>query len=122
MKLTKAEVLKYIKTKYPEDRIITVSSDETQISRGNLKYNQFNYIILIKSNLLYLWPAYHSYGKISVYNHRLITFDVNFSVFEKIDEVHNDYDNARKEMYEYKKQELKKGIDLQKLPCKDSTL
>ena len=48
MKLTKAEVLKYIKTKYPEDRIITVSSDETQISRGNLKYNQFNYIILIK--------------------------------------------------------------------------
>lgn len=27
-------------------------------------------------------------------------------------EVHNDYDNARKEMYEYKKQELKKGIDL----------
>ena len=28
MKLTKAEVLKYIKTKYPEDRIITVSSDE----------------------------------------------------------------------------------------------
>lgn len=118
MKLTKAEVLKYIKTKYPEDRIITVSSDETQISRGNLKYNQFNYIILIKSNLLYLWPAYHSYGKISVCNNRLITFDANFSVFgkhsvfEKIDEVHNDYDNARKEMYEYKKQELKKGIDL----------
>jgi hypothetical protein len=34
------------------------------------------------------------------------------SVFEKIDKVHNDYDNARKEMYEYKKQELKKGIDL----------
>ena len=112
MKLTKAEVLKYIKTKYPEDRIITVSSDETQISRGNLKYNQFNYIILIESNLVYLWPAYHSYGKISVCNNMLITFDANFSVFEKIDEVHNDYDNARKEMYEYKKQELKKGIDL----------
>lgn len=107
MKLTKAEVLKYIKTKYPEDRIITVSSDETQISRGNLKY-----IILIESNLLYLWPAYHSYGKIYVRNNMLITFDANFSVFEKIDEVHNDYDNARKEMYEYKKQELKKGIDL----------
>lgn len=28
MKLTKAEVLKYIKTKYPEDRIINASSDE----------------------------------------------------------------------------------------------
>ena len=69
-------------------------------------------LILIKSNLLYLWPAYHSYGKISVSKLRLITFDANFSVFEKIDEVHNDYDNARKEMYEYKKQELKKGIDL----------
>ena len=77
-----------------------------------LRHSNYEYIILIKSNLLYLWPAYHSYGKISVCNHRLITFDANFSVFEKIDEVHNDYDNARKEMYEYKKQELKKGIDL----------
>ena len=122
--MTKDEIINYIKSKYPEDKIYkskvyisehTVFSEHINVTRGPAKERLFGYIIQINSEekvVNILWTFFNSYDdQNSIDIHHKDEFYFNDkNLKEQIDKCHESYDNARKELNNYMKELLKNKV------------
>ena len=112
--MTKDEIINYIKSKYPEDKI-HIYSGHINVTRGPVKERRFDHIILINSEekALYIWWTYFNKNnhQNSIDIHHKDEFYFNDkNLKEQIDKCHESYDNARKELNNYMKELLKNKV------------
>ena len=116
--MTKDEIINYIKSKYPEDKIYKSKvhiSEHINVTRGPAKERLFGYIIQINSEekvVNILWTFFNSYDdQNSIDIHHKDEFYFNDkNLKEQIDKCHESYDNARKELNNYMKELLKNKV------------
>ena len=115
--MTKDEIINYIKSKYPEDKIHIhiYSGHMLNVIRGSAKERWFDHIIQINSEekVVNIWWTYFNKN-----NHQYIDIhhsdNFNFNdenLKEQIDKCHESYDNARKELNNYMKELLKAKVN-----------
>ena len=115
--MTKDEIINYIKSKYPEDKIHTpiYSGHKLNVTRGPAKERGFDHIIQINSEKKVVdiwWTYFNKNTPQSIYinysdNHHFN--DKNLK--EQIDKCHESYDNARKGLHKYMKELLKAKVN-----------
>ena len=112
--MTKDEIINYIKSKYPEDKIYIYSGHKLNVTRGPAKERWFAYIIQInsKKKVVDIWWAYFS----SCHKRICINYSDNYhfndkNLKEQIDKCHESYDNARKELHKHMKELLKNKVN-----------
>ena len=113
--MTKDEIINYIKSKYPEDKIYIYSGHMLNVTRGPAKERLFDHIIQINSEEkeVNIWWTYfnknnHQYDTI----HHSDNFNFNDkNLKEQIDKCHESYDNARKELHKHMKELLKNKVN-----------
>ena len=113
--MTKDEIINYIKSKYPEDKIYIYSGHMLNVTRGPAKERWFDHIIRInsKEKVVNIWWTYfNSYDdQNSIDIHHKDEFYFNDkNLKEQIDKCHESYDNARKELNNYMKELLKNKV------------
>ena len=117
--MTKDEIINYIKSKYPEDKIykskVLISEQHLNVTRGPAKERLFDHIIRINSEEKVVKICWTYFNK---NNHQYITIhhsdNFNFNdknLKEQIDKCHESYDNARKELNNYMKELLKAKVN-----------
>ena len=114
--MTKDEIINYIKSKYPEDKIyIYRSGHMLYVTRGPAKERLFDHIIEINSEekVVNIWWSYFNKN-----NHQYIAIhhsdNFNFNdenLKEQIDKCHESYDDARKGLHKYMKKLLKAKVN-----------
>ena len=116
--MTKDEIINYIKSKYPEDKIYTLiySGHKLNVTRGPAKERCFDHIMQINSEekvVNILWTFFNSYDdQNSIATHHKDEFYFNDkNLKEQIDKCHESYDNARKELNNYMKELLKNKVN-----------
>ena len=113
--MTKDEIINYIKSKYPEDKIHIYSGHMLNVTRGPAKERWFDHIIQINSEekvVNILWTFFNSYDdQNSIDIHHKDEFYFNDkNLKEQIDKCHESYDNARKELHKHMKELLKNKV------------
>ena len=113
--MTKDEIINYIKSKYPEDKIYIYAGHMLHVTRGPAKERLFGYIIQINSEekvVNILWTFFNSYDdQNSIDIHHKDEFYFNDkNLKEQIDKCHESYDNARKELHKHMKELLKNKV------------
>ena len=119
--MTKDEIINYIKSKYPEDKIHIFSEHMLNVTRGPAKERWFDHIILINSEekVVNIWWTYFNKNNYQYTgdHHQYIDIhhpdNFNFNdknLKEQIDKCHESYDNARKELNNYMKELLKNKV------------
>ena len=112
--MTKDEIINYIKSKYPEDKIHIYSGHMLNVTRGPAKERWFDHIIQINSEekVVDIWRTYFNKN-----NHQYIDIhhsdNFNFNdenLKEQIDKCHESYDDARKGLHKYMKELLKNKV------------
>ena len=117
--MTKDEIINYIKSKYPEDKIykskVLISEQHLNVKRGPAKERLFGYIIQINSEekvVNILWTFFNSYDdQNSIDIHHKDEFYFNDNLKEQIDKCHESYDDARKGLHKYMKELLKAKVN-----------
>ena len=117
--MTKDEIINYIKSKYPEDKIykskLYISGHKLNVTRGPAKERGFDHIIQINSEkkVVDIWWAYfNSCGKHSIdVDHEDEFYFNDKNLKEQIDKCHESYDNARKELHKHMKELLKNKVN-----------
>ena len=115
--MTKDEIINYIKSKYPEDKIYKskVHTEHINVTRGSAKERWFDHIIQINSEEKCgkIWWTYFNKN-----NHQYIDIhhsdNFNFNdenLKEQIDKCHESYDDARKGLHKYMKKLLKAKVN-----------
>jgi hypothetical protein len=113
--MTKDEIINYIKSKYPEDKIYIYSGHMLHVTRGPAKERWFDHIIRINSEekVVNIWWTYFNKN-----NHHYIDIhhsdNHNFNdknLKEQIDKCHESYDDARKGLHKYMKELLKAKVN-----------
>ena len=112
--MTKDEIINYIKSKYPEDKIHIYSGHMLNVTRGPAKERWFDHIIQINSEEKVVniwWTYFNSYNHQYIDIHHSDNFNFNDkNLKEQIDKCHESYDNARKELNNYMKELLKNKV------------
>ena len=114
--MTKDEIINYIKSKYPEDKIYIYAGHMLHVTRGPAKERLFGYIIQINSEekvVNILWTFFNSYDdQNSIDIHHKDEFYFNDkNLKEQIDKCHESYDDARKGLHKYMKELLKAKVN-----------
>ena len=117
--MTKDEIINYIKSKYPEDKIYKSKvhiSEHINVTRGPAKERLFGYIIQINSEekvVNILWTFFNSYDdQNSIDIHHKDEFYFNDkNLKEQIDKCHESYDDAGKGLHKYMKELLKAKVN-----------
>ena len=117
--MTKDEIINYIKSKYPEDKIYKSKvhiSEHINVTRGPAKERWFDHIIRInsKEKVVNIWHTYFNKNMNHQYIDILYSDNHNFNdknLKEQIDKCHESYDNARKELNNYMKELLKAKVN-----------
>lgn len=113
--MTKDEIINYIKSKYPEDKIYIYAGHMLHVTRGPAKERWFDHIIRInsKEKVVNIWWTYFNKN-----NHQYIDIhhsdNFNFNdenLKEQIDKCHESYDDARKGLHKYMKELLKAKVN-----------
>ena len=116
--MTKDEIINYIKSKYPEDKIhIHIYSGHIlNVTRGSAKERWFDHIIQINSEEKVVdiwWSFFNTYvdqNCIDIHHKDEFYFN-DKNLKEQIDKCHESYDNARKELNNYMKELLKAKVN-----------
>ena len=113
--MTKDEIINYIKSKYPEDKIYIYAGHMLHVTRGPAKERWFDHIIRInsKEKVVNIWHTYFNKNMNHQYIDILYSDNHNFNdknLKEQIDKCHESYDNARKELNNYMKELLKNKV------------
>ena len=121
--MTKDEIINYIKSKYPEDKIYkskvyisehTVFSEHINVARGREEERCFDHIMQINSEEKVVniwWTYFNSCDKRSIdIDHEDEFCFNNKNLKEQIDKCHESYDDARKELNNYMKELLKNKV------------
>ena len=113
--MTKDEIINYIKSKYPEDKIHIYSGHMLNVTRGPAKERLFDHIIQINSEekVVNIWWTFFNKNndQISIDIHHKGEFYFNDkNLKEQIDKCHESYDNARKGLHKYMKELLKNKV------------
>ena len=113
--MTKDEIINYIKSKYPEDKIHIYSGHMLNVTRGPAKERWFDHIIRINSEEKVVniwWTYFNSCDKRSIdIDHEDEFCFNNKNLKEQIDKCHESYDDARKELNNYMKELLKNKVN-----------
>ena len=114
--MTKDEIINYIKSKYPEDKIHIYSGYMLNVTRGPVKERWFDHIIRINSEEKVVKICWTYFNKNNDQNsidiHHKDEFYFNDkNLKEQIDKCHESYDNARKELNNYMKELLKAKVN-----------
>ena len=114
--MTKDEIINYIKSKYPEDKIYIYAGHMLHVTRGPAKERLFDHIIRINSKekvVNILWTFFNSYDdQNSIDIHHKDEFYFNDkNLKEQIDKCHESYDDARKGLHKYMKELLKAKVN-----------
>ena len=114
--MTKDEIINYIKSKYPEDKIHIYSGYMLNVTRGPVKERWFDHIIQInsKEKVVHIWWTFFNKNnhQNSIDIHHKDEFYFNDkNLKEQIDKCHESYDNARKELNNYMKELLKAKVN-----------
>ena len=118
--MTKDEIINYIKSKYPEDKIykskVLISEQHLNVTRGPAKERLFDHIIRINSEekvVKICWTYFnknnHQYN-IDIHHKDEFYFN-DKNLKEQIDKCHESYDDARKELNNYMKELLKAKVN-----------
>ena len=114
--MTKDEIINYIKSKYPEDKIHIYSGYMLNVTRGPAKERWFDHIIQINSEekVVDIWWTYfnknNDQNNIDIHHKDEFYFN-DKNLKEQIDKCHESYDNARKELNNYMKELLKAKVN-----------
>ena len=114
--MTKDEIINYIKSKYPEDKIYKskeLISEQINVTRGPDKERWFDHIIQINSEekVVNIWWTYFNKNNRHIAIHHSDNFNFNDeNLKEQIDKCHESYDNARKGLHKYMKELLKNKV------------
>ena len=128
--MTKDEIINYIKSKYPEDKIykskVLISEQHLNVTRGPAKERLFDHIIRINSEekvVKICWTYFNKnndqnrWTYFNKNNHQYIAIhhsdNFNFNdenLKEQIDKCHESYDDARKGLHKYMKELLKNKV------------
>ena len=112
--MTKDEIINYIKSKYPEDKI-DIYACWLNVKRGPAKERWFDHIIQIKSKekVVHIWwtyfNKYNEQNSIDIHHKDEFYFN-DKNLKEQIDKCHESYDNARKGLHKYMKELLKAKV------------
>ena len=116
--MTKDEIINYIKSKYPEDKIYKSKvhiSEHINVTRGPAKERRFDHIIQINSEekvVIIWWTCFNSYNHQDIGIHHSNNFNFNDeNLKEQIDKCHESYDDARKGLHKYMKELLKAKVN-----------
>ena len=116
--MTKDEIINYIKSKYPEDKIYKskVHTEHINVTRGPAKERWFDHIIQINSEEKVVdiwWTYFNTYvDQNSIDIHHKDEFYFNDkNLKEQIDKCHESYDDARKGLHKYMKELLKAKVN-----------
>ena len=114
--MTKDEIINYIKSKYPEDKIDIYAGYMLNVIRGPAKERWFDHIIRINSEekVVNIWWTFFNKNneQNSIDIHHSDNFNFNDkNLKEQIDKCHESYDDARKGLHKYMKELLKAKVN-----------
>ena len=114
--MTKDEIINYIKSKYPEDKIHIYSGHMLNVTRGPVKERWFDHIIQIDSEekVVNIWWTFfnknNDQNNIDIHHKDEFYFN-DKNLKEQIDKCHESYDDARKGLHKYMKELLKAKVN-----------
>ena len=113
--MTKDEIINYIKSKYPEDKIYIYVGHMLHVTRGPAKERWFDHIIQINSEekVVNIWWSYfnkNNHQYIEIHHSDIFNFN-DKNLKEQIDKCHESYDDARKGLHKYMKELLKAKVN-----------
>ena len=117
--MTKDEIINYIKSKYPEDKIYKSKehiSEHINVTRGPAKERLFDHIIQINSEekVVNIWWTFfnknNDQNNIDIHHKDEFYFN-DKNLKEQIDKCHESYDDARKGLHKYMKELLKAKVN-----------
>ena len=113
--MTKDEIINYIKSKYPEDKIHIYSGHKLIVTRGSAKERCFDHIMQINSEKKVVdiwWTYFNKNTSQRIYTDHSDNFNFNDeNLKEQIDKCHESYDDARKGLHKYMKELLKAKVN-----------
>jgi hypothetical protein len=115
--MTKDEIINYIKSKYPEDKIYKSKvhiSEHINVTRGPAKERWFDHIIRINSEekVVNIWWTFFNSCHKRIYINYSDNHNFNDkNLKEQIDKCHESYDDARKELHKHMKELLKAKVN-----------